>query len=148
VAGMAYAGTDAETLAAISALEKLPNVRMTGYLKRTQVPAFLGDATALLCTSHFEGFSNTFLEAFAAGTPVLTRKGVDPDGIVARHQLGHTAENDAGLIAAIARLSTLPAADYDALANRARAYVKAHHAPRAAMQKVVGKIEEVVARRP
>jgi len=147
VAGMPHAGTDAETLAAVGVLEKLPNVRMTGYLKRTEVPDFLEQATALLCTSHFEGFSNTFLEAFAGGTPVLTRKGVDPDGIVERHGLGHTAESDADLIASISRLSALPAEDYDALAGRARAYVKAHHAPRAAMLKVIGKIDEIVARR-
>jgi len=145
VAGMSYPGTDAETLAALAALETLPNVRMTGYLKRAQVPEFLAHATGLLCTSHFEGFSNTFLEAFAGGTPVITRKGVDPDGIVKRHHLGYAAESDADLIASAGRLSALPAGEYAALAGRARAHVMAHHAPRAAMQKVIRKIEEVVA---
>ena len=48
----------------------------------------------LLCTSDFEGFSNVFLEALAVGTPVVTRRHVDPDLIVLRHTLGASAEDE------------------------------------------------------
>ena len=51
----------------------------------------------LLSTPDFEGFSNMFLEALAVGTPVMTRRQVDPDSIVERHTLGASAEDELAL---------------------------------------------------
>jgi glycosyltransferase involved in cell wall biosynthesis len=134
VAGVAVAGADHETRTAVDALGKLPNVRFEGYLRRGEVAGFLSRAMALLCTSHLEGFSNTFLEAFAVGTPVITRKGVDPDSIIERHGLGQVAQDDSELATHISQLFALDPAAYDALAQRCRDYVEANHAPLAAMQ--------------
>jgi glycosyltransferase involved in cell wall biosynthesis len=147
VAGMADAGADSAILAAIGELQSLPNVSLVGYLRRHAIEDFLGRATALLCTSHFEGFSNTFLEAFAAGTPVVTRKEVDPDGIVERLALGAAASSDADLTMRLSHIALLEAHDFGRLSDRCRFYVEKNHSPRVAMTRLVDALEETVARR-
>jgi glycosyltransferase involved in cell wall biosynthesis len=144
VAGMPCKSTTDEIRGVLNELSKLQNVRIMGYLRRVSIPEFLGRATALLCTSDFEGFSNAFLEAFAAGTPVLTREGVDPDSIIQRHALGYVARSEQDLIADVDRLSRLPAEDFDLLAANCRAYVEAHHAPRRAMTEVAEAVRSLI----
>ncbi|HEY3637455.1 MAG TPA: glycosyltransferase family 4 protein [Rhizomicrobium sp.] len=137
VAGMPAADMDAETASGLESLRGLPNVRFVGYLNRADVAEFLSGAIALLCTSHYEGFSNTFLEAFAAGTPVITRQGVDPDSIIANNGLGRVAEIDDRLPGCIREIHDMVPADYEALARKCRDYVAQHHAPEAIMRSFV-----------
>jgi glycosyltransferase involved in cell wall biosynthesis len=80
-------GMDKNTKKTISDLAKCKNVQFVGYLKRTEILNFLANAYILLNTSHYEGFSNTFLEAFAAGTPVVSLNS-DPNGILKKYKLG------------------------------------------------------------
>jgi glycosyltransferase involved in cell wall biosynthesis len=65
---------------------QLPNVHMHGYIPHAGVLHLYSGASALVCTSTNEGFPNTFLEAWGQCVPVVTT--FDPDGIVARNQLG------------------------------------------------------------
>lgn len=144
VAGMPAADMDAETTGALEGLRALPNVHFAGYVKRRDVPDFLSRAAALLCTSHYEGFSNTFLEAFAAGTPVVTRQGVDPDFIIACNGLGRVAEDDARLAACVRDIHDMPPAAFDTLARKCRNYVALHHAPAPIMQSFVDAVRPLV----
>ncbi len=140
VAGMPAAEMDAETAGSLEALRKLSNVRLTGYLKRSEVQDFLAHATALLCTSHYEGFSNTFLEAFSAGTPVVTRRGVDPDSIIAHNGLGLVAEDDDRLPARVREIHNMTPPFYEALALACRNFVATQHAPAPIMRSFVDAI--------
>lgn len=128
---------DEDTRDAISKLELLPNVTFAGYVQRSQVGEFLSGAVALLCTSHHEGFSNAFLEAFAAGTPVLTREGVDPDDIIARHVLGRVAGCEEDLSASVAQTWRMDANTFCALSAHCRAYALEHHDPAAKAKEFV-----------
>jgi glycosyltransferase involved in cell wall biosynthesis len=65
---------------------ELPNVDFFGSADRHQLASLYRSATALCCTSHYEGFPNTFIEAWSVGLPVVST--VDPDGVIARHGLG------------------------------------------------------------
>jgi glycosyltransferase involved in cell wall biosynthesis len=144
VGGIPAADMDDETARGLAGLRELPNVRLVGYMKRPDVPDFLGRAMALLCTSHYEGFSNTFLEAFAAGTPVVTRRGVDPDSIIARNGLGRVAEDDERLPACLREIGDMAPAAFDALAQKCRDYVALHHAPVPIMQTFIDAVRPLM----
>ena len=120
---------DPATQAALATLRALPNVSFAGYLKRTEVPDFLSHAVVLLSTSHYEGFSNTFLEAWGAGTPMVAPARVDPDGLIAARGLGRVADNDDALIAAVHAVMQMPQTEYEALSAHCRNHVETEHDP-------------------
>jgi glycosyltransferase involved in cell wall biosynthesis len=88
IAGEPAGVLDNETIEALEKLKKLRNVEFVGFLDRVSLNNFLKNSLCLLNTSHYEGFSNTFLEAFSTSTPVITRIATDPDGIIQRNNLG------------------------------------------------------------
>jgi len=129
IAGMPSKQIDNETARAVEQLKELVNVKFIGYVSRKDVLEFLAGAVALLSTSHYEGFSNTFLEALFSGTPVLAPLRVDPDHIITRNKLGFTCENDNELSQQIERAWNLTTDDYTSLAYKCRSYVVEHHDP-------------------
>jgi glycosyltransferase involved in cell wall biosynthesis len=103
----------------------LPNVTMHGRVDRDRMPEIYRGASLLCCTSEYEGFPNTFLEAFSHGVPVVST--VDPDGVIVRHGLGGAAETIDQISDRIARLID-SASDWQASSRAARAYFQQHHA--------------------
>ncbi|MEM7083191.1 MAG: glycosyltransferase family 4 protein [Pseudomonadota bacterium] len=129
VAGMPAKLADTITLDAFDQLKTLDNVNYVGFTKRTQVPTFLHNARALVNTSHYEGFSNTFLESLAVGTPIITSVGVDPDHIVANNALGFVVNGVDEYRDAIREVTRADTDDYTERMARCRAFVETHHAP-------------------
>lgn len=146
VAGTLSRDADQATVDAVSGLRHLPNVKMVGYVRRTDLKPFLSEAAMLLCTSHYEGFSNAFLEALAVGTPVVTRRAVDPDLIVLRHALGGSAEDELQLRRSVRAIWDIGAGDYDLLARRCQIYVKANHAPTEKARELIAALTPLVAK--
>jgi glycosyltransferase involved in cell wall biosynthesis len=103
-------------------------IRVVGRVSRDDMRAVYDGAAALLCTSKFEGFPNTFLEAWSHGVPVISA--VDPDGLIASRQLGLVARSTDEFVSAIGRVAT--AADAG-LARRCRDYYLANHEPQTAL---------------
>jgi glycosyltransferase involved in cell wall biosynthesis len=56
-------------------------------------------AFLLCCTSIYEGFPNTFIEAWSTGLPIVTT--FDPDDIILSKQLGIYAKNTSELVKGI-----------------------------------------------
>jgi glycosyltransferase involved in cell wall biosynthesis len=108
----------------------LPNVRLLGRVQRDCMGAVYQGATALLCTSEFEGFPNTFLEAWSCGIPVLSV--IDPDGLLSNGGLGIAASDVVGLLAALDTLLQ-DRAGWDAMSRAARDYYVARHRPEVAL---------------
>ncbi|MCB0842276.1 MAG: glycosyltransferase, partial [Bacteroidetes bacterium] len=71
---------------------ELPNVRIMGKLPQPRVKEMLLESILLVNTSDYEGFSNTFIEAWSQGVPVLSFH-VDPDQIIQEHGLGWVNHN-------------------------------------------------------
>ena len=107
----------------IEELRKLPNVRYLGAVHPEVAQQAIGDAAVLLSTSDEEGFPNTFLEAWAMGTPVVSVK-IDPDSIIERSRLGKVSATVGGAIEDIEAL--LASTEHrDEIGTRAREYITA-----------------------
>ena len=105
---------------------KPPNVEIVASVPPPQLEQYFARARALLCTSDFEGFPNTFLDAGRFGVPVISLS-VDPDGVVAREQGGVIADGDIDrLIGAIKRFAEEPDVAH-AAGRRLYEYVRCGH---------------------
>ena len=127
IAGLPYPNLDGETSNALKSLKSLNNVEFVGYIKRSSINNFFKKAKILLNTSRWEGFSNTFLEAWAAGVPVVTTKNVNPDDLISKYKLGLVADDYSDLPDKINEIINAP--DYEEYVKRTHNYVDKHHNP-------------------
>jgi glycosyltransferase involved in cell wall biosynthesis len=115
--------------AIVDALESLPNVEYRGQVSPDEALRVISEAALFLSTSDEEGFPNTFLQAWSAGTPVVSLT-VDPDNLIERHVLGEVSGDIQQAIMNITDL--IGSSDYrEAIATRARRYVASQHSPSA-----------------
>jgi glycosyltransferase involved in cell wall biosynthesis len=106
-------------------VRRLPNVLLLRPRPRNDLHALYGNAVALVGTSTFEGFPNTFMEAWACGVPTLSLS-VDPDGVIARYGLGAVA---GGSVEHLAQLARLYWAGRGVDGATAKDYVRREHDP-------------------
>ncbi len=83
-------------------LQQFSNVKVFGRLSHKETISHVASSEALICTSPFEGFPNTFLEAWSVGTPVISLS-VDPDGVIEKNKLGAICHGDLEQLEEIAR---------------------------------------------
>ncbi len=112
------------------ALRALPNVTLHGFVPYARIGARYDAAALLLCTSAWEGYPNTFLEAWSRGLSVVST--VDPDGVIRRHGLGRIAGGSAHELRAAIGTVLGDAGERAACAERARRFFAAHHTVAAA----------------
>ncbi|MHA4843651.1 glycosyltransferase family 4 protein [Flavitalea antarctica] len=123
IAGREHPKCDATTRDYLQKLGQLPNVKFVGFLERDQVLPFFSKAKYLLNTSHYEGFSNTFLEAMTVATPIITSERVNPDSIISNHQLGIVYRDLADLQQ---KLSSISPEIYTSMAKNVMSYIEQH----------------------
>ncbi len=128
--------------AAQQAARDIPNLEVHGFLPEEAVVALRRRASLLVHTSPLEGFSNSLLEAWAAGLPTVSC--VNPDGLVTRAGLGAFAGDYATLVDSVRGWMADPAARRAAGA-RARNYAEAHHAPQVVLDVLSGVLDRVIA---
>lgn len=64
----------------------IANLDFKGFVPFERTEGYFARARLLVSTSDFEGFPNTFLQAWSRGIPVISF--VDPDDLIKRHHLG------------------------------------------------------------
>jgi glycosyltransferase involved in cell wall biosynthesis len=125
----------------------LPNVSICGLIPRYKMAAFYEGALALLCTSEYEGFPNTFLEAWSLGVPVVST--VEPDRLLSAGGLGSTGQTAEELAAAIHRFAGDEAL-WLQTSTRCRRHFRDHHTIESSMPQFEQLLESAAAtvRRP
>ncbi len=116
----------------IEQLRALPNVKYWGQVPSEKAQQVIASAAVLLSTSDEEGFPNTFVQAWSAGTPVVTIK-VDPDHIIERVGLGLVSRTVERAITDIDRLIVSPGRR-DEIAAHARAFIVENYGARAVVK--------------
>jgi glycosyltransferase involved in cell wall biosynthesis len=116
--------TDAIAQKALAHAKQLPNVVIHGALPRDRVAKMYAEAAMLLCTSDYEGFPNTFLEAWSHGVPIVST--FDPDGLIAARNLGAVANSVDGLVKSI-RTLLAGGSDYGTVSGNALNYFQSTH---------------------
>ncbi len=119
--------TRPQQLAELRRRASLPkNVQLLGAVSQAEAEELLEQGWVLLHTGRYEGFPNTFVQAWLRQTPVLSLW-VDPGGVLERQQLGMCARGDrAKLLQALQRLLQDSALRQE-LGERCRAYAERMH---------------------
>jgi glycosyltransferase involved in cell wall biosynthesis len=100
------------------------NVTFHGQVPYHDVNSLYERARVFVNTSDIEGFPNSYLQAWARGTPVVAF--FDPDGLIEREGLGMTVDTPQQLPGAIRALASDPAA-WAAASARCRAFIGRHY---------------------
>jgi glycosyltransferase involved in cell wall biosynthesis len=106
----------------------LPSLVFHGPVPYHAVNEFYERAAVFVNTSDSEGFPNSYLQAWARGTPVVAF--FDPDGVIAREGLGYVASDLDDMRAAIARLLASETA-WSELSERCRRYMEREYSEKA-----------------
>ncbi len=143
IAGSKFTTVDDDTKIGLAELEKLQNVDFVGYISNDDIPSFLSNAKILLNTSRLEGFSNTFLEAWSVGTPIVTTKNVNPDNIIGKFNLGKVAEDYDKIPEIIKEIFNYSEKEMKEISLRCINYIKEHHDYIALSKKFINEIKAV-----
>ncbi|MEP7359641.1 MAG: glycosyltransferase, partial [Anaerolineales bacterium] len=145
VAGGPMRGFEAYYDQARALVTQHANVRWLGFVPYVEIGRQFEAASVLLHTSTQEGFPNVFLQAWAAGMPVVSL-GVDPDSLIAQRGLGLFVPAEEGA-AAIARLAADPRLVQE-MGARARAYVSEVHRPEVVLPRYAAQFQSLAGGSP
>lgn len=127
---MVGGGSGAAYEATCRAAAELPNVEFVGYVPYAEVHQHFDGARVFINTSVWEGFPNTFLQAWARQIPTVSF--FDTGSAVAGQPVVEVVPDLDAMAAAVARLMTDDAA-WRASGQRAHACFEQLHTPRAAV---------------
>jgi glycosyltransferase involved in cell wall biosynthesis len=102
----------------------IANIKLHGPATREQVSEFYTKAKIFCCTSDFEGFPNTFIEAWSFGLPIVST--FNPDNLLVAENMGIVAQDIKGLAAGIRKLLSEPQRWQQASQNSRRYYLENH----------------------
>jgi glycosyltransferase involved in cell wall biosynthesis len=107
------------------------NLTFHGAVPYRSVSALYARARVLMNTSDIEGFPNTYLQAWASGTPVVAF--FDPDGVIAREGLGVAVRTPEEMSEAVRRL-TRDESGWQAAQQRCLAFIERHYSEDVVLQ--------------
>lgn len=103
-----------------------PNLQYLGEQSQSQVNALLARAHVFVNTSRYEGFPNTFIQAWMREVPVVSLQ-VDPDRLLEDQGIGIVCDNSEERLAAAVRTLIADPAKRAAYARKAHEYAMARH---------------------
>ncbi len=109
----------------ISQAESLPNLTLQLNVSFGEIWNIYRRSSILVCTSDYEGFPNSFLEAMFFGIPIVST--FDPGNVIAERGLGFACTNTQEVESAVKVLKENQHT-YKTYANNTRAYFDKNHA--------------------
>ena len=73
---------------ALKSSEKIPNLNFLGAVKQSETQNLFDQALIYIHTAEREGFPNTYLQACAGKTPIVSLS-IDPDNILSKYNIGY-----------------------------------------------------------
>lgn len=136
---MILSADEPELAAAVRrAAARLPNLALHESVPHSEMRAHYLAARVLVNTSDYEGFPASFVEAFCAGTPVVSLH-ADPDELLSRQGLGHYARGDAADLLLGMRRLLEDAQHAEQTGRRVLDYARRHYDPK----RVADRYEEI-----
>jgi glycosyltransferase involved in cell wall biosynthesis len=129
---------DAYAQGVLRRAQGIGNVTVHGAAGRDRVAVFYQNAACLCNTSDYEGFPNTFLEAWSWGLPVVSM--FDPDSLLAGKNLGLAVADIPAMAGAVRSLLASPGR-WEEISRNARQYFVENHR----VETVLPKFEDVFA---
>ncbi|MEJ6077205.1 glycosyltransferase family 4 protein [Vibrio sp. 1-Bac 57] len=86
----------------LNTMNALPNLTYLGMVSRKDMRNLYHNSTVFCCSSIYEGFPNTFLEAWSQGLPIVST--FDPDYLIRDRELGFEAITKDDLVRGIKKL--------------------------------------------
>ena len=77
--------------------KKISNLKFIEFVKFSEIDDYFKKAKVYINTSIYEGFPNTFLQAFKYGTPVISLN-VNPNNIFDKYNIGYYCNNNFDLL--------------------------------------------------
>lgn len=115
------------------ALKAVPNVEYKGEKSFGEADGWFNKAKIFLCTSEFEGFPNTFLQAWSRNVPVLST--VDPSDRIKNHGLGFVCDNPSMFVDKLMQI--IKGNSYNELQENIIKYFNTEHSPLVAYHKLM-----------
>lgn len=120
------------------------NAERIEKISRDGIPGYFEEAIALVNTSRFEGFSNAFIEACRAGTPLLSLN-VDSGEILTHHNCGRFAAGSFETLIEELRHICSDREVWRAHHEAALKYVETHHDRTVCIDQLIEQIELISA---
>lgn len=121
---------------------KMNNINWLGAVPHDRIGEVYRNAHFLCCTSKYEGFPNTFLEAWGHGRPVVSS--FDPDNLIQSRGLGAYATTAGEFVAALRSLAD-PGGAWHETSLRCRDYFFTTHAIDVAMPRFEQEFRDMLA---
>jgi len=110
----------------MSEIDALDNLDYVGKLGQNQVNEQLAISHLLVNTSEYEGFSNTFIQAWMRQVPVIGFN-VNPDGVFDDNKLGCFSKGDYSLLVKQVRSLSSDNVEREAIASRVKNFSYEHY---------------------
>lgn len=108
------------------------NVKMHGRVPHAEIAKYYRCSSVLCCTSAYEGFPNTFLEAWSFGIPIVST--FDPDSVIVSNGLGFAVQDVEGIVVRLREIIQSPETWLRA-SKAAKRYYLENHTPEACLPK-------------
>lgn len=112
----------------------VPNLSFLGAKSFEEVNGLLSESRLLVCTSEFEGFPNTFLQAWSQSVPVVST--VNPNDLLTEYKLGEYVATQEGLCESVESLVSNPLC-YQSYEEAIQGYFLLNHSAEHAFDKLM-----------